>query len=281
MQNIWHNHRMSVIAVIALAIAMLTTLVVVPETQQAVIIQAGQPDRVANRYRPDQAFGETGAGIVARIPFYERVQYIDKRVMNLDMPPQQVITSDQQRVVVDAYARFRVVNPVLMVETAGTVEQVTQQLESILVSTLRQELGRRSFASLLTAERGNAMQNVTTQLDGAARSYGVQIIDVRIKSADLPEGTPLQSAFRRMQSDRQEEAETIRAQGRRDAQIIRAEAEGQAARIYADAYNQDPGFYDFWRAMESYRRTFEQGEGESSIILSPDNEYLRQFRGQR
>ncbi|ANU07131.1 protease modulator HflC [Paraurantiacibacter namhicola] len=281
MENIWNNHRASVLAVLGAIVIGLTTLIVVPETQQAVIIRAGQPDRVANMYRPDVEFGDTGAGIVARIPFYERVQFIDKRVMNLDMPAQQVITSDQQRVVVDAYARFRVVNPVTMVETAGTVDQVTQQLESILVSTLRQELGRRSFASLLTAERGTAMQNVTAQLDRAARSYGVQIVDVRIKSADLPEGTPLDSAFRRMRSERQEEAETIRAQGRRDAQIIRAEAEGEAARIYADAYNQDPNFFDFWRAMESYRRTFDEGGGESSIILSPDNEYLRQFRGRQ
>lgn len=281
MEQLWQNHKMTIIAIAGVVLATLATLVVVPETQQAVVIRAGEPVRVINRYKADTAFGDTGAGIQWRIPFYERVQYIDKRVINLDMEPQQVITNDQQRVVVDAYARFRVVNPVRMVETAGTVQQVTQQLESILVSTLRQELGRRSFASLLTAERGTAMQNVTAQLDRAARSYGVQIIDVRIKSADLPEGTPRNSAFRRMVSDREEEAETIRAQGRRDAQIIRAEAEGQAARIYADAYNKDPAFYDFFRAMQSYRTTFEAGAGDSSIILSPDNEYLRQFRGQR
>ena len=107
---------------------------------------------------------------------------------------------------------------------------------------------------------------------------------MRIKRADLPEGAPLNAAFRRMESDRQEEAETIRAGGRRDAQIIRAEAEAEAAQIYAAAYNQDPGFYDFYRAMESYRRTFGPGRegedvGESAVILSPDNDYLRQFRG--
>ena len=104
---------------------------------------------------------------------------------------------------------------------------------------------------------------------------------MRIKRADLPQGTPLQAAFTRMQSDRQEEAGTIRARGQRDAQIIRAESEAAAAQIYADAFNKDPAFYDFFRAMQSYRRTFETGEGQSSIIMDQSNEYLRQFRGQR
>ena len=125
------------------------------------------------------------------------------------------------------------------------------------------------------------MSNIREALDRQARQYGAQVLDVRIKRADLPQGTPLQAAFTRMQSDRQEEAETIRAGGRRDAQIIRAEAEANAAQTYAEAYNKDPDFYDFFRAMQSYRTTFESGEGNSSIILSPDNEYLRQFRGQR
>jgi membrane protease subunit HflC len=132
---------------------------------------------------------------------------------------------------------------------------------------------------MLTAERGQAMTNIRNTLDRQARQYGAQVIDVRIKRADLPEGTPLDAAYRRMETDRKQEAETIRAGGQRDAQIVRAEAEAEAARIYSDAYGKDPDFYDFYRAMESYRRTFEAGTGESSIILSPDNEYLRQFRG--
>jgi membrane protease subunit HflC len=132
---------------------------------------------------------------------------------------------------------------------------------------------------MLTAERGAAMTNIRTTLDRQARQYGAQVIDVRIKRADLPEGTPLDAAFRRMDTDRKQEAETIRARGARDAQIVRANAEAEAARIYSDAYGKDPEFYDFYRAMESYRRTFEQGDGESSFILDSDNEYLRQFRG--
>lgn len=279
MSRIWQDHKGSVIA---LGIAMLVALscfVIVPETHQAVIIQAGRPDRVANKFEPDAEFGNTGAGIVFRIPGYERVQMIDKRILDLDMERQQVLSSDQQRLQVDAYARFRIIDPVLMVENAGSEEILRNQLSPILTSVLRQELGRRPFSALLTAERGTAMANIRDALDREARSYGAQIIDVRIKSADLPDGAPLNAAFTRMQTDRQEEAATIRAQGEKNAQIIRAEAEADAAATYAAAYGKDPEFYDFYRAMESYRRTFQQGEAESTMILSPDNEYLRQFQG--
>ena len=281
MSRIWQDHKASVIALgIALLVA-LSCFVIVPETHQAVIIQAGRPDRVANKFEPDTEFGNTGAGIVFRIPGYERVQMIDKRILDLDMERQQVLSSDQQRLQVDAYARFRIIDPVLMVENAGSEEILRNQLSPILTSVLRQELGRRPFSSLLTAERGTAMANIRDALDREARAYGAQIIDVRIKSADLPDGAPLNAAFTRMQTDRQEEAATIRAQGEKNAQIIRAEAEADAAATYAAAYGKDPEFYDFYRAMESYRRTFQQGEAESTMILSPDNEYLRQFQGRR
>jgi membrane protease subunit HflC len=123
------------------------------------------------------------------------------------------------------------------------------------------------------------MTNIKNTLDREAREYGAQVVDVRIKRADLPEGTPLDAAFRRMETNRKQVAETIRAQGFKDAQIVRAGAEAEAARIYAAAYGKDPEFYDFYRAMESYRRTFDPNGSESSIILSPNNEYLRQFRG--
>lgn len=281
MTRIWNNHKGAVIAVGVAFLALLASMVIVPETHQAVIIQGGRPDRVANQFKPDAAYGETGAGIVFRIPGYERVQMIDKRVLDLDMDRQQVLSSDQQRLQVDAYARFRIINPVLMVENAGSEEILRTQLSPILTSVLRQELGRRPFAALLTAERGSAMANIRDALDREARNYGAQVIDVRIKRADLPDGTPLNAAFTRMQTDRQEEAATIRAQGDKNAQIIRAEAEAEAAATYAAAYGKDPEFYDFYRAMESYRRTFEQGSGDSSMILSPDNDYLRQFQGGR
>lgn len=280
-QRIWEDHKLALMALAVLIFAALSSLIVVPESQQAVIVRTGEPVRVVNRFQPNQPYGQTGAGIVWRIPFLERAQYIDKRVLDLDMERQQVLSNDQQRLQVDAYARFRIIDPVKMVRTAGTTEQVVMQLEPILTSVLRQELGRRPFASLLTAERGDAMENIRNTLDRQARQYGAQIIDVRIKRADLPDGRPLESAFTRMETDREEEAATIRAQGRKNAQIIRAESEATAASTYADAYGKDPEFYDFYRAMESYRRTFENGDAQSSIVLSPDNEYLRQFRGLR
>jgi len=168
-----------------------------------------------------------------------------------------------------------------MVRSVGTVENVEAQLSPILSSVLRQELGRRSFASLLTAERGTTMHNIRTLLDKEAREYGAQVIDVRIKRADLPDGTPLESAFTRMQTAREQEAATIKAQGLKEAQIIRAEADAQAAKIYAQSFGKDPEFYDFYRAMQSYDTTFGSKDSTSSIILSPDNEYLKQFRGRR
>ena len=287
MDTIWQNHRSSIIALGVLIVAILSFTVIVPETQQGVVIRAGEPHRVINRFEPAEDFSSTGAGVSWRIPFYERVQLIDRRIRDLDMDGETVLSNDQQRLEVNAYARIRIFDPVLFVERARSEDNLTDQLEPILNSALRQELGRRTFASLLTAERGNAMSNIRDALDREARGYGAQIIDVRIKRADLPEGRPLNAAFERMRSERQEEAETIRAGGRRDAQIIRAEASATAAQIYAEAYNQDAAFYDFYRAMESYRVTFgpardgETNVGESSIILSEDNDYLRQFQGRR
>jgi modulator of FtsH protease HflC len=282
MESVFETHRNSLIAIAVALVAVLSAVVVVPETEEAVIIQAGRPDRVANRFVPDQPYGETGAGIVLRIPFYERVERVDKRVLNVDMEPQTVLSTDQLRLNVDAYARYRIIDPVLMVETAGTLGTVDSQLSAVLSSVVRQELGRRSFASLLTAERGTTMANIRTKLDAQARKYGAQVIDVRIKRADLPDGSPLESAFRRMQSARKQEADTLRAQGLKNAQIIRATAEAEAAKIYADAYGKDPEFYDFYRAMQSYDTTFAgDSQSGSSIILSPDNEYLKQFRGRR
>lgn len=277
METIWQTHKLSIVAGIVLVLALMSSVVIVSETEQAVVVRTGEPVRVINRFRPNADFGQTGAGIVLRIPFLERVQRIDKRVLDLDMQRQQVLSSDQQRLQVDAFARFRVIDPVLMVETAGTTDAVRLQLEPIFNSVLRQELGRRTFSNMLTAERGEAMTNIKNNLDAQARKYGAQVIDVRIKSTDLPEGTPLDAAYRRMETDRQREAATIRANGAKNAQIIRAEAEAEASRIYAQAFNKDAEFYDFYRAMQSYDTTFRGGNGNTNVILSPDNQYLRRF----
>jgi membrane protease subunit HflC len=281
MNSVLQNYKSIAIAVAALLVALVSSIIIVPETHQGVVIQAGKPVRVFNLFRPEVPYGQTGAGLQLRIPFLEQVQMIDRRVLDLDMERQQVLSSDQQRLQVDAYARYRVIDPVKLVEKAGTELQLEAQLLPILTSVLRQELGRRPFSALINAERGTAMANITRTLDAQARNYGVQVLDVRIKRADLPEGRPLDAAFIRMETDREEEAATIRAAGQRDAQIIQAEASAEAARIYADAYGKDPKFYDFYRAMQSYRETFLRGQGQSTMVLSEDSEYFRQFKGER
>lgn len=283
MNDLLQTYKLPLIIAGAVLVALLMSVTIVPETHQGVVIRTGEPVRTINRFKPNQDFGETGAGVVLRLPLVETVQMVDKRILNLTMENEQVLSNDQQRLQVDAYARFRIIDPVRMVENAGTTDGVRAQLEPILNSVLRQELGRRTFQAMLTAERGKAMETITANLDREARQYGAQVIDVRVKRTDLPEGTPLESAFRRMRTDREREALTIRAQGNRNARIIRADADAEAARIFAESFGKDPEFYDFYRAMQSYDATFSKGDdkGETSIILSEDNDYLRQFRGSR
>jgi membrane protease subunit HflC len=276
--NLWQEYKLAIIALAVALLALFSSVVQVSETEQVVVVRFGEPVRVINRFKPDVPYGETGAGLSLRVPFAERLVRIDRRLLTVDMERQQVLSTDQLRLEVDAYARFRIIDPVRMVRTAGTPDQVGQQLQPILTSVLRQELGKRTFQSLLTADRGQAIRRIREGLDREARAYGAQVIDVRIKRADLPDGA-LESAFGRMQAAREQEATTIRAQGAKQAQIIRADAEARASKTYADSFGKDPAFYDFYRAMQSYDYTFGQGEGSTTILLSPDNDYLRQFKG--
>jgi membrane protease subunit HflC len=256
---------------------------IVPETKQAVVVRFGKPVRILNRYQQGRPIGAPGAGISWRIPFAEQVVWIDKRVQDVDMQRQQVISTDQRRRQVDAFARYRIVDPLLMYIRAGTEKQLTEQLRPILGSEVRNELGRIEFAQLLTPERQGIMNDVRTSLNQIARQYGVEVLDVRIKRTDLPDGAPLASAFESMRTARQQEARSIRAQGAKQAQIIRAEADAEAASTYAASFGKDPEFYDFYRAMQSYQATF-VGDGQdkpaaTNIILSPQNDYLKQFTG--
>jgi membrane protease subunit HflC len=210
--------------------------------------------------------------------------WIDKRVLDVDMQPQQVLSTDQRRLQVDAFARYRIVNPLLMYIRARSEAQLQQQLRPILGSEVRNELGKVSFAALLSPERQGIMESVRTNLNRIARQYGVEIVDVRIKKTDLPTGTPLESAFQRMRSAREQEARSIRAQGNKQAQIIQAEADAEAARTYAASFGKDPQFYDFYRAMQSYRATFVGEPGGkppagTTVVLSPQNDYLKEFSG--
>jgi membrane protease subunit HflC len=272
----------AVLALIALAI-LISSFPIVPETKQAVVVRFGKPVRILNRYEAGRPIGSEGAGISYRLPFAESVQWIDKRVQSVDMQRQQVLSTDQRRLEVDAFARYRIVDPLLMFIRARTEQQLADQLRPILGSEVRNELGKRSFASLLTPERQGVMENVRTSLNRVARQYGAEVIDVRIKKTDLPDGTPLQSAFDRMRTARLQEARSIRAQGAKQAQITRADADAEASRTYAASFGKDPSFYDFYRAMQSYQTTF-VGDGTdkaapTNIILSPQNDYLKEFTG--
>lgn len=270
------------LAVIATLVLILigSTFSIVPETQQAVIVRFGKPVRIVNRYKPEQPFGLTGAGLNVRMPFVDQMVWIDKRIQSVTMERQQVLSTDQYRLQVDAFARFRIIDPLRMYISAGTESRVADALRPILGSALRNELGKRSFVALLSPERGQMMSNIRTSLNRIAKQYGAQIIDVRVVRTDLPDGTPLQSAFQRMRTAREQEALTIRAEGAKKAQLIRAQADADAAKVYAESFGQDPKFYDFYRAMQSYEQTFStKNPSETNMVLSPDNDYLRQFRG--
>ena len=278
------RHPLVVAGIAFLALLLLVySAPVVPETKQGVVVRLGKPHRILNPHDPSDPLGGQGAGLTWRIPFIENIVWIDKRMRDVDMERQQVLSTDQLRLEVDAFARYRIVDPLRMYIRARTEEQLTEALRPILGSELRNELGQRSFASLLSPERQGVMENVRQGLNRVARQYGAEIIDVRIKKADLPDGTPLQSAYERMRTARLQEARSIRAQGAKQAQIIRAEADAEAARTYAAAFGKDPNFYEFYRAMQSYQTTFlgdgEKPAGSTSIILSPENDYLREFTG--
>ncbi len=267
------------VALFTIVVVAMATLYTVPETKQAVVLRLGKPERIVNAYDAKAPFGASGAGLVAKVPFIENVIFVDKRVLDLDMEQQTVLSTDQLRLVVDAFARFRITDPLRMVQTVGTEQNAADALKRILASKLRNELGKQPFAALLSPERGPLMDEIQQTVNRQAKQYGAEIIDVRIKRADLPSGTPLESAYLRMRSARQQEAATIRAQGLKQAQLVRAEADAQAANTYAASFGKDPEFYAFYRAMQAYRTTF--SDNSSTVILSPNNEFLREFEGRR
>ena len=260
------------LAGLALLFILIASFPVVPETKQAVVVRFGTVERIYNR-----------AGLAWRIPFIESIVWVDKRVLDVDMDRQPVLSTDQRRLEVDAFARYRIVDPERMYITTRSEERLSEALRPILGSQVRNQLGKVPFAALLSPERRGVMENIRSGLNRVANQYGAEIIDVRIKKAELPDGTPLQSAFERMRTAREQEARSIRAEGAKRAQIIRAEADADAARTYAASFGKDAAFYDFYRAMQSYRTTF-LGDGterpaQSNIILSPQNDYLREFTG--
>lgn len=284
MTDLIRNRPLMVGIVAALLLVLLYgTFPIIQETQQAVVVRFGKPERILNRYEAGKPIGAAGAGISWRIPFVDQLVWIDKRVLAVDMESQPVLSTDQRRLMVDAFARYRIVDPLLMYIRSGTEENLRGQLQTILRSEVRNELAKQPFAALLSPERQGVMNDVRQSLNVQAGKFGVQIVDVRIKKTDLPDGAPLQSAFESMRTARLQEARSIRAQGLKQAQIIRAQADANASKTYAASFGKDPNFYDFYRAMQSYQATF-VGDGQdkvapTTIILSPQNEYLKEFTG--
>lgn len=258
----------SAVVLAVLGFIVLTSAVfTVSETKQAIVLRLGKPQRIVR-----------DPGLAFKVPLIENVILLEKRVLDLDMPQQEVLSTDQLRLVVDAFARFRIVDPLTTYRSVGSEEGAKRRLSGILASRLRDELGRQPFTALLSPERGEVMEVVQASVNREAKRFGAEIVDVRIKRADLPTGDPLNSAFERMRTARQQEARAIRAQGAKQAELIRAEADSEAAKIYADSFGKDPEFFAFYRSMQAYRQSLSNRDN-TSIILSPDSEFLKELRG--
>lgn len=277
----WQDHKLALGVVAAAAVAALLSVVEVDETEQAVVLRYGAPVSVINKFKPGQDFGQTGAGLYPRIPIVDTLVRVDKRLQPIELDRQLVISSDQQRLEVDAFALYRVIDPVLMVSTAGTMDRLKEQLQPILNARLRRGLASYPFQTLITAEHGPVMAQIRQQFDHEARQYGVQVVDVRIKRTALPDGPALDRAFADMAAARAQDITIIQSDQQKQASIIEADAEARAAQIYATSVGKDAAFFDFYRAMKSYEHTMAnpQMKAGTTIVLTPDNDYLRQFRG--
>jgi membrane protease subunit HflC len=269
----------------AVLIAVYGSLFTVYQTQQALVVRLGQPVRVV---------GEPGLHV--KVPFIDSVIDIDKRILDLEAPPQEVIASDQKRLVVDAFARYRIQDPLRFYQTLGSINGANSQLSILLNSALRRVLGEVTFTHVVRDQRAELMARIRELVDREAAGYGIQVVDTRIRRADLPEQNS-QAVYQRMQTERQREAAEFRAQGAQRAQEIRARAdrevtvlvaeatskaeqirgEGDATRnqIFADAFNKDPDFFSFYRSMQAYEAGLRHND--TRFLLKPDTSFFRYF----
>jgi membrane protease subunit HflC len=274
----------AVIAVAALIVGY-SSLFTVYQTQQALVIRLGQPVRVISE-----------PGLNFKAPFIDSVVHIDKRILDLEAPSQEVIASDQKRLVVDAFARYRIKDPLRFYQTLGSINGANSQLSILLNSALRRVLGEVTFTHVVRDQRADLMARIRELVDHEATALGIEVVDVRIRRADLPEQNS-QAVYQRMQTERQREAAEFRAQGAQRAQEIRAradrevtvlvaeatskseqirgEGDGTRNQIFADAFNQDPDFFAFYRSMQAY----EQGlkHNDTRMLLKPDSNFFRYF----
>lgn len=267
-------------------IAIYNSLFIVHQTQQALVTQFGNPVRVIR---------EPGLGM--KIPFIQQVEYFDRRVLDFDAPSVELVLGDQKRLVVDAFARYRISDPLRFRQAAGTEFAFRGRLEPIVFSSLRSVLGEVSLFTVLSAERLALMNRIRNDVNTALNRFGVEVVDIRIKRADLPAENN-QAIFRRMQTEREREAKELRAQGaeigqriraradrerrvliaeaQRQAEILRGEGDAEAVRIFAEAYGADPEFFDLFRSLQAYRVAL--GDGATSFVLSPDSPFFRHFQ---
>ena len=274
---------LAVLLVVAVIVGY-STLFTVNQTQQALVVRLGKPVRVI-----------TEPGLNVKMPFIDSVIYVDKRILDLESPAQEVIASDQKRLVVDAFARYRVKDPLKFYQTVGPAG-ANSQLAILLNSALRSVLGGATLVDVVRDMREQLMAQVRGQLDHEAQQFGIQVVDVRIRRADLPEQNS-QAVYQRMQTERQREAAEFRAQGSQKSQEIRARAErdvtvlladatnqaeqirgqgdSERNRIFADAYNRDTGFFAFYRSMQAYEKSMQHGD--TRLVLRPDSDFFRFF----
>lgn len=273
------------VALVALVILASASLFTVTQAQQALVVQLGAIKRVIQE-----------PGLKMKIPFIEDVVYIDRRVLDLDPPVEQVILADQKRLDVDAFARYRIIDPVRFFQSLRTEQAASAQMGSVVNSAMRRVLGSVTLLAVLSEERPRVMNEIRDQVNAEAKSRGIEIVDVRIRRADLPEETS-QAIFARMRSEREREAAEARAQGQeqsqqikaraerertvilaeaqRDAQIQRGEGDNQALKTIADATSSDPQFYAFYRSLEAYRKAL--NKDDTTLVLSPTGEFFRYF----
>lgn len=274
----------AVIAVI-LGIVGFSSMYTVHQVRQALVLQFGEPVAVIRE-----------PGLKFKIPFIQDVSFIDKRILDLDAPPEEVIASDQKRLVVDAFARFKIIDPLLFYQTVGNEAVARSRMGSLINSNLRQVLGSEAFSTVLSGERDALMKRIRDLVNEEAESFGIEIVDVKIKRADLPQANS-QAIYRRMQTERLREASEFRAQGAETAQrirsradrektvliaeaqkqseILRGEGDGKAVKIFADAFGKDADFFAFYRSMQAYGQAL--GSDDTTLVLSPDSEFFRFF----
>jgi membrane protease subunit HflC len=277
---------MSFLVILALMVFAATdAFFILDPTRQALIFQFGRPIRA-----------ETTAGLKIKLPFIQNVTYFEKRILNLDPPAQQVPLVDQRRVNVNVYSRYRIKDPLEFYKTLNDEYRAQERLSSIINSSMRRVLGTTTLTSILSSERSSIMPRIRQEVNEAAVRFGIEVVDVRLRRADLPP-TNSQAVYKRMISERERERNDFLAQGQelyqgitskadRDVVVIKAEAErkamelrglgeAEAMEIYAQTYKIDPEFYDFYRSLEAYKNTV--GKGDTTVVLSPNSTYFKHF----